>query len=261
VICAAAIKKTPLVLFESNAIPGKVIRFFSKRAKLTGIYFSEAKNYLGGKTVEVEIPVKRPLFGSPLSKEQARAQLLLDPHLLTLLVFGGSQGAKGINRNLPSLLPLLTQVNLCFQLIHLTGCEQTALEVSQLCHSLSIPCYVKKFEKDMAIVWGAADIAICRSGAMTLSELLHHEVPGILIPYPEASDQHQLKNARFLEKTVGGAVCIEESSLTPQTLGLALLPLVASGSPRRDEMKAAMRNFKAQQKKADLARLITQLLY
>ncbi len=257
VLCAAVLKKIPLVLFESNAIPGKVIRLFSKRADLTGIYFSEAKNYLKGKTVEVEIPVRGSCTIEPVSKQEALVQFNLDPDLPTLLVFGGSQGAKSINGTILGLLPILSHEKLPFQLIHFTGNEETALEISRLCEQLNIPCYAKKFEPRMQLAWSAADIAICRSGAMTLSELLHHEVPGILIPYPAASDGHQLKNALFLEKQVGGAIHILDSSLTPQALAAALH---AFDAPKRSEMKKAITHFKAKQKKADLGRLIKELL-
>lgn len=260
VLCAAVIKRIPLVLFESNAIPGKVIRLFSKKAEFTGIYFSDVKDYLKGRTVDVDIPTKSTNCSKILSKQGARAGLNLDPNLTTLLVFGGSQGAKGINKNILGMLPLLKEEKLPFQLIHLTGCDEITTEVTQLCALLNIPCYVKKFEKQMDIVWRAADLAICRSGAMTLSELLYHEVPAILIPYPAASDQHQLKNALFLEKKVGGAIHKIESTLTPQSLAQVVLPLAATGSEKRSEMQKAMRRFKEQQKKSNLGRLIKEIL-
>jgi UDP-N-acetylglucosamine--N-acetylmuramyl-(pentapeptide) pyrophosphoryl-undecaprenol N-acetylglucosamine transferase len=260
VLCAAAIKKIPLVLFESNAIPGKVVRLFSKRARFTGIYFSEAKKHLKGKTVDVEIP-KREVDASHLvDKRTARSLWGLDPDRATLLAFGGSQGAKAINDAICGLIPLLFYAGLPFQLLHFTGDEQRVEEISGLCNSLHIPCHVKKFEPHMHMAWSAADIAICRAGAMTLSELLHYEVPGIVVPYPKASEGHQLKNALFLEKQVGGAILIEESALTSDSLFCALLPLLAEGAPEKDVLKRSMVDFKTTQKKADLCKLIQELL-
>ena len=256
VLCAAMLKRIPIILFESNAIPGKVVRLFSPRALLTGIFFAEAKNHLKGKTVEVEIPKKAA--SATVSQQEARQAFQLDPDRLTLLVFGGSQGAKVINKQVLELIPLLHQKNLSFQLIHCTGSKEMAQEVANLCKSLNIPCHVKEFEAQMDIAWSAADIVICRAGAMTLSELLHHEVPGILIPYPFAADQHQLKNALFLEKKVGGAVHLLEGSLNAELLFKTLLPLVSSDS--RGKMKMAIKSFKAQQKKADLGSLILEML-
>jgi UDP-N-acetylglucosamine--N-acetylmuramyl-(pentapeptide) pyrophosphoryl-undecaprenol N-acetylglucosamine transferase len=260
ILCAAVLKKIPLVLFESNAIPGKVVRLFSSRALLTGIYFSEAKKFLKGKIIEVEIPKPKVLLASAISKQAARSLFQLAPDLMTLLVFGGSQGAERINASILGLIPLLSQANLPFQLIHFTGNEESALAIAQLCERLHIRCYAKKFEQQMQVAWSASDVVICRSGAMTLAELLQHEVPGILIPYPFASDQHQLKNAQFLEKKVGGAIHLAEHVLTPPLLAHTLMPLIASDSQRRIELKKAIENFKARQKKADLGRLILEIL-
>ena len=275
-LCAAAIKKIPMILFESNAIPGKVVRLFSKRAQFTALYFSVAKGYLKGKTIEVDIPIKNTLSRRFMPKEEAKAWLQLDPHLFTLLVFGGSQGARALNQHILQLLP---QCKLPLQLIHFTGNDETAREVSRLCQTLGVRCYVKKFEPRMDIAWNAADLVLCRSGAMTLSELLHYEVPGILIPYPYASDQHQLKNAQFLEKTVGGAICFEESTLSSEILMDAIRSFSGSkdcvklSSPTtisrlnletavRDGkvMQEAIKLFKVQQKKADFSKLVIEFL-
>lgn len=253
VLCAAVLKKIPLVLFESNAVAGKVIRFFSKKADFTGIYFSQAKQDLKGKTYDVDIPVRNlPFF----SKEEARARLKLDPHLLTILVFGGSQGAQKINQTVFDLLPRLHQKNLSFQLIHLTGDEGKVGEIVQQCKCFGIPCYVKKFESQMGVCWSAADLVICRAGAMTLSELLHYEIPGILIPYPFASEQHQLKNASVLEKAAGGALLIEERFLNADRLDFAVLEVIRQAT----DMKLAINTYKTQQKKQRLNILINNLL-
>ena len=112
----------------------------------------------------------------------------------------------------------------------------------------------------MELAWTAADIAICRSGAMTLSELLHHEVPGILIPFPASADEHQLKNALFLEKTIGGAIHLVESALNPERLFEAIMPLVAVDSEKRANMHQAIQDYKTRQKKADLGKLIIEQL-
>ncbi len=246
VLCAAVIKKIPLILFESNSIPGKVIKLFSKRAIVTAVYFEEAKQHLKGKTIEVEIPIAR----QSIPKEQACRALGLDPSIPTLLVFGGSQGAKQINHHLVEALPLLKS----FQLIHLTGNEEMAKQVNQLCATLQIPCYAKKFEADMEKIWSAADFAVCRSGAMTVSEILHYEVPAILIPYPTASDQHQLKNALFMEQKVGGAILCPESSLSTASLCEKIIRFAIL------EKKERIVNFKKQNKKENLGGLITKFL-
>ena len=124
---------------------------------------------------------------------------------------------------------------------------------------LKIPCYVKTFEKEMEFVWSAADIAICRSGAITLSEMLFFEVPAILIPYPFSSDQHQLKNALFLEEKLKGAMFSKAPFLRHRSLKNSSLYLLEPSY--RLKMKNAIRDFKAQQKKECLENLIINILY
>ena len=136
VLCAAALKRIPIILFESNAIPGKVIRLFSKRALLTGIFFSEAQNHLKGKTVDVEIPKKNIHSRTTMHQQEARRLFQLDPNRLTLLVFGGSQGAKNINQLVIDLVPLLHQKNLsflCSGIFTLRPMPKTAAALSTLC--------------------------------------------------------------------------------------------------------------------------------
>ncbi len=247
VLCAAVLKRIPIVLFESNAIPGKVVRLFSRRAKLTGIFFAEAKHYLQGNTVEVEIP-KKPQ-ASTLSTQDARRQFALKEDPLTLLIFGGSQGAKAINKHVLEMIPLLQAKQISFQLIHFTGDPEMTQKITTLCQNLNISCYVKDFEPRMEFAYRAADLAICRSGAMTVSELLYNEVPSILIPYPFAADQHQRKNALFLEN-IGGAMNLSEESLSAQHIVDTVKSL------DRKQMKQAIQQFKTKQKKADFVSLV-----
>ncbi len=249
-LCAAVLKKIPLVLFESNSVPGKVVRLFSKKAILSAVHFPEAMCFLKGNIVEVQMPLKK---GEVISQEEARRTLQLQSDLFTLLVFGGSQGAKKINQSIVELLPLLHREKLSLQLIHFTGSDERAKEVELVCEKYGIPCYVKKFEKKMHVAWSAADLAICRSGAMTLSEMMHYEVPGILIPYPFAADQHQLKNAQFFETQVGGAQHLSDNRLTAESL---LQALQQDAAP----MRQAMKDFKAKQTKKELCHLITDIL-
>lgn len=254
---AAVLKKIPFVLFESNTVPGRVVRLFSKRALFTGIYFSLAQKYLKGKTIEVQIPTHKRFKKESLSREEAHRQLSLDPQLITLLVFGGSQGAKQMNETLKEVLPLLHKEHFQFQLIHFTGDEKSVEQMCAICAQLGIRCYIKKFEPQMLFAWTAADLVICRAGAMTLSELLHYEVPGILIPYPFASDQHQLKNALFIEDNVQGAIHLPQSSLNAEKLSLAILSL-AKG--RGEEMRRAIVRFKKTQTKKTLSQLVSEIL-
>lgn len=260
ILCAAWMKRIPIILFESNAVPGKVIRVFSKRALFTGVYIADAKKHLRGKTIDVEIPTLSSATLPALSKEEAKRQLSLDPFLPVVLVFGGSQGAQQINQVVIEMLPLLKEKGEAFQLIQFTGSEAMAEELQKRCQRLEIPCYVKKFEKEMRLAWSAADLVICRAGAITLSELLHYEVPGIVIPYPAASDKHQLKNALFLEKTVKGGIHLTQCALKSELLAETVYSLLHSDSLKKSTLQKAIRCFNAKREKMSLGTLVTRVL-
>jgi UDP-N-acetylglucosamine--N-acetylmuramyl-(pentapeptide) pyrophosphoryl-undecaprenol N-acetylglucosamine transferase len=249
-LCAAALKRIPLVLFESNALPGRVIRLFSKRAHFTGIYFSEAQQHLRGKTVEVHIPQRKSVQTSTLLNREAKVQLGLDEHSPTLLVFGGSQGARAINAAVSEML----QGEFPFQLIHFTGSEEIASDIRQLCAERGIRCYVKPFEPRMAVVWKAADMALCRAGAMTLSELIEHEVPCLLIPYRFASENHQMRNALFMQNKVKGGFVLEERNLSGSRLLEEILHLDLS------VLSSGISYFKKKQSKHSFSQCVIELL-
>ena len=193
ILAAALLCRSKIVLFEANCIPGKVIRVFAPFAHLVASQFPLSKSSL--------VPLL-PWKSLPALPEQclARSALGLDPNCETVLVFGGSQGAKFLNEQIPSHLPQGVQV------IHLTGgaVEQVAKDYKQR----GIHAIVKTFETDMPLVYAAASCAICRSGASTLAELIQFHIPALLIPFPFAADDHQRINAEFLAKKIHGAKMI-----------------------------------------------------
>lgn len=260
-LAAAFLLRIPIALFESNAIPGKVIRLFSFCSVFTAIYMQEAKKHLKGNVVAVHIPTPLSLEKQSMSKEEARLSLGLLPHLKTLLVFGGSQGAQKINEALFQMIPLLKKENLSFQLIHLTGSEMMAKASQELCQASAIPCYSVPFEKEMDRVWRAADLTICRSGAMTVAEILHYEVAPILIPYPFASEKHQEKNAQWLVKDVQGAIYLTEEKMEAALLAEHVMSLLADGQERVSIVQEAIRSWKQREEgRPHLAALVTGLL-
>lgn len=249
-------KNIPFVLFEADTIPGKVNRLFSRDALFTAIHFSHAKKQLKGKSISVSMPSKHYRSGGSVTQAQAREFLGLDPECFTLLVFGGSQGARGINKNVYELLSLLRNIQFPVQLIHVTGHEETSAKIKNLCISLGIKCYVREFEPHMSYLWKAATLLIGRSGASTLSEMIHFEVPGILIPYPHASDHHQLINARFLEQEVKGGICVLEQKVTAEEL----FKRIYECEKKLESFKLSMHEYKETQNSPSLGKIIYDLL-
>lgn len=246
VLAAAWLMGCKIALFEANCLLGKVNRLFSFTARTVFAQFSLKKAPAHLKLVPL-LPWK-PLGDA--EKRSVRVELGLDPEKPTFLVFGGSQGASFLNQAIPPVLPLHAQA------IHLTGKEAFVVEVKERYEKAGMTAWVKGFEPAMHRLYAAADFAICRSGAGTAAELIRHEIPALLIPFPLAADDHQRINAEFLERHVGGAKLLVEEWAHPKALSEAISGLV-QGAPG---LKRALREFlKNTQGRESIAQQILQL--
>jgi UDP-N-acetylglucosamine--N-acetylmuramyl-(pentapeptide) pyrophosphoryl-undecaprenol N-acetylglucosamine transferase len=129
ILLAAKLKKIPFVLFEPNAIPGKVNRFFSRWAVASAVQFSEAGTQMKGNCIEVKMPTSEKSRTPP---EEARDYFYLAPDRFTFLVFGGSQGAQSINHFFSEAIALLGKERSQFQVIHVAGKPESAEAVRRL---------------------------------------------------------------------------------------------------------------------------------
>jgi UDP-N-acetylglucosamine--N-acetylmuramyl-(pentapeptide) pyrophosphoryl-undecaprenol N-acetylglucosamine transferase len=251
---AALMKRVPFVQFESNAVPGKVNRFLSKWAIATAIQIPETASHLKGKSLEVSVPIWKQ---GQITKEEACAYFSIDPTKSTFLVFGGSQGAVAINELFGAAAALLAQEKIDFQVLHFVGNKGNHEEIAKHYAKLGITAQVKSFEKQMPYAWKACDFAICRSGAMTIAELMAFEVPSILIPYPHAYD-HQSKNAALMVDQVGGAISIQQSELTPKKMRDLIVDFMHPTNLSR--MRTALASFKKENRKPQLSEYICNTL-
>ena len=227
VILAARWLKIPLILHEGNSIPGRVNRFASRFANMTGVHFPEAKRHLKGPCEEVPLPHKKDRISIP--QDDSRTHFSLKQGTTTLLILGGSQGANVLNEIVPQALAKWKEDK---QVIHLAGRDGKIDWLKAFYEEQGIAHCVLPFCSEMEFAWQAADLVIARSGAATLAEMELYGVPGVLIPYPQAMDNHQWHNARYLEK-LGGAVVLEQKKLNPDKLGEILEQLFQ----RRYEMR------------------------
>lgn len=259
-LCAATFRKIPFVLFEPNAKAGKVNRLFSRWAKATAIQFAGVANSLKGKIFEVSVPLWEKEERKSMTEEEARSYFCLAPSKLTILVFGGSQGASSINQLFAISSQRLFHANFDFQVIHIAGDAHQAEKLRRFYEKEGIPACVKSFEDRMNLAWRAASIVICRAGAASLAEQIAFEVPGILIPFPYAADDHQKKNAHFMQDVVGGAICLTENYLTPELLLQHIRELIDPERNLIDIMKRAISEFKTKENKKDLIQIVEQIL-
>lgn len=200
----------PLVIHEQNAIPGMTNRWLSRMATRTLQAFP---NSFVGSDIEVTgNPVRRDIASleAPAARFAARGGSRLN-----VLVMGGSLGAQALNETLPKALALLPE-SLCPRVFHQTG-RGKQQETEQAYAALGIEAQISEFIEDMPAAYADADLVICRSGALTVSELATVGVASVLVPYPYAVDDHQTANGAMLV-AAGAAEMVQQKDLTPELL-------------------------------------------
>lgn len=214
VLMAAFCLKIPYIIHDPDAYPGIVNRFMAPKAKSVSVAFEQAKAHLKSSNIKVYgNPVRTSLCS--ISREEAITSLGLSPDRKTVLVTGGSQGAKKINDAVRELAPILVKGS-GFQVIHQTGKRNFEEYMESL--AFQHPEYiVRPYFDDMAIPLRAADIAISRAGSLSISELNLCGLPSILVPYPYAAADHQRFNARAMERA-GASLYLEDDECGPEAL-------------------------------------------
>ncbi len=216
VLLAAVYLRLPITLYEPNLIPGKVNKMFSFFAKRTLILFDEVAKHLYGQVKLLHLSQNPQEQRELPSKKLLRKEFGLDEEVTTILIFGGSKGAKSINTLLNDMLPYIKEK---IQVIHLTGLHEGVKEIYD---QHGIKAFVTTFFKEMDRAWEACDFAICRAGAGTIKEALISHTPTLLIPYPHAVNNHQDLNARFIQDVVCAGKVILEKEITKDKLALLL---------------------------------------
>lgn len=199
----------PLVLHEQNAIPGMTNKWLSSIAKLVITAFPQSK--IKGKHV-VNI-------GNPVRAGLEDIDTVENTQPCHLLVLGGSRGALALNETLPKALALMDE-EIRPVVKHQTG-EKTLEQAKQAYANAGTSAEVVPFIDDMLKAYAQADMLLCRSGALTVSELMAVARPAIMVPYPHAVDDHQTANAQALVDLDGGQI-IQQTELTAERLAEAL---------------------------------------
>ncbi len=225
-VLAGRMRGIPTFIHESNAIPGKANRLTARMVRAVLLGFKECAQFFPKVRTEVTgTPIRAEL--KRIDRRAARAKLGLREDLRTLLVMGGSQGASGINQAMIRALPSLQGEAL--QVIHLSGARDEHLLADNYQRE-KIPAHVASFHHAMGEVYSAADFAIARSGAASLSELAAFALPSLLIPFPYAADDHQTRNAEIFVKA-DAAVLVKEAELAGDLLARRIQDLL--GDPEK----------------------------
>lgn len=218
---AAILAGIPTVAFEPNAVPGLANRLIGRRVQAAAVNFPETARYFHNAMV-TGVPVRPEFFD--LSAQTVGA-------LPQLLVFGGSQGAHIFNRILPKIaaslldsIPGLSIVHQCGAK-HFEGVQQAYIQSVVLRERWAGAWRVQPFLDDMPQQFATASVVLCRSGASTVAELAAAAKPSLLVPFPQAADDHQRRNAEALVKA-GAAVMVLEHDATPEKLLAELIGLL-----------------------------------
>ena len=219
---AASLRHIPMLIFEPNAIPGRTNLALARRAQKVAIAYADCAPHFGP-----EVQDRIVVTGTPLrpdigrgDRAAGRAAFGLDPERFTLLVVGGSAGARSINQALLAAAPALLDAGV--QILHQTGranFEGGRAAAAALEGRGYVPTpYLEK----MGDAYAAADLVLCRTGASTLAEVTACALPALLVPYPFAMGDHQTYNARALADAGAGRL-IPDKELSPETLAEAVL--------------------------------------
>lgn len=210
----ASLLRLPVFALEANAVPGKVTRTIARFARVCYAHMPLTRNI----ECRVEVtgnPLRKSFLRPPRSRDAKRA-LGLDMNKPALLIIGGSQGAQAVNNAVIEAAPRLADFRDRIQILHITGRAdkdraESAWRRARIRHR------VAPFTHNTATWFAATDVALTRSGAGTISELLALGVPLLMVPYPHAADDHQRANALWVAGADAGVLCPQDG-LDPERL-------------------------------------------
>lgn len=205
---AALTLRIPFVLHEANVVPGRAVALFARRAAAVAGCFEETRYYMRHCDLA--------LTGMPLRRELIEASALPPPARtsakFSVLVMGGSRGAHALNTVVSRAICRAHAAGTAIRVVHLTGPADEAAIREQYTRA-GVDHDVRAFTHDMAALYRGTDLAVCRSGAATCAELSSFGVPSLLVPYPYAARDHQMANARAMERARAADV-VPESDLS-----------------------------------------------
>ncbi|WP_341787766.1 undecaprenyldiphospho-muramoylpentapeptide beta-N-acetylglucosaminyltransferase [Rickettsia endosymbiont of Cantharis rufa] len=257
---AAIFLRVPIIIHEQNSYLGKVNKFFASFTKKIAISYENVKNlpeFAKSKIVITGGIVRESIRNVCHSREGGNIEKLsLDPHfrgddikrskdnIFTILIFGGSQGAKLFSELIPDSIKILMQKQ---PELKLYVVQQSSFDdqekIRKIYSELNIAYEFAEFFDDMVSQYKKADLVISRAGASTIEELTYIGLPAIFIPLPSAADNHQYYNAKLLEDKKGGW-CLEQNSISAEKLADKILDLISNPKVLEDASQNLLKRRK-----------------
>lgn len=257
VVLSAALKKIPTLIHEQNAFPGVTNKILSRYVDAVAISFEEARQRFKGKArvIMTGNPVRAELFMQ--DRDEARKKLNIPHDRPLVVIFGGSLGAEHLNQCVRDMVNAHAD-EIGFHLIVATGMKHYDHVMSEIKVPLPSHIVIEPYLYNMGEVLAAADLAVCRGGAITVSELSALGVPSILVPSPYVAENHQEYNARALENK-GAAVVILQKQLTAEILYGQIQKLI-SNKDLRNKMSVAAKKMSKKDSSAALYSLLKDVM-
>jgi UDP-N-acetylglucosamine--N-acetylmuramyl-(pentapeptide) pyrophosphoryl-undecaprenol N-acetylglucosamine transferase len=246
---AALVRRVPTLAFEPNAVPGLANRLIGKRIRAAAVNFAPTVGFFRNAEV-TGIPVRPEFFAlAPRAPDSPPR----------LLVMGGSQGARALNQRMPEIAKSLLDAVPGLTILHQAGARHA--ETTETAYAASGAdsgrWRVQAFLEDMPRQFAMSDLILARSGASTVAELAASGKPSLLVPFPQAADDHQRKNAEVLVEG-GAATMLLEQQMTAERL-LSTLSGLLSDPDKLQEMAARARTFAHPQAAARIAEMVAGL--
>ena len=204
---AAILGGVPTLAFEPNVVPGFANRVVARFVTAAAVHFEETQRFFPSACTRITgVPVREEFFKIPPRLSGSK----------NLLVFGGSQGSRALNRAMSESLPELIKRVPGIQILHQTG-ERDFENVQQAYRHAGVAAQVSRFIDNMPQAFADSDLVLCRSGASTVAEVTAAGKPAIFVPFPQAADDHQRRNAEALVNA-NAAQMIAEPELTVERL-------------------------------------------
>lgn len=250
VVMSAWLMRIPTAIQEQNALPGLTNKILGKFVDAVFLSFEGAIPFFPYKRAHVlGNPIRRGLLENFLRSKTVH-------ETFTLLIFGGSLGARGLNTRVIEALPFLKDLKGQIAITHQTG-KNDLETVKKGYADADFPAEVREFIDDMAGAYLGADLVLCRAGATTLAELTVCKKPSILVPFPHATDDHQAVNAKALVDA-GAAVMFREAELTGEKLAATIREL-KNDSARLQKMEKAAGALGRPEAAREIADVLQQL--
>ncbi|MFC1757107.1 glycosyltransferase, partial [Patescibacteria group bacterium] len=261
VLLAGRLFNIPIIIHESDSVPGKVNKWAGGFAKRVAISFPEASEYFQEEKIALTgVPVRKGIAVKP-NKIESQELLNLEKDLPTILVLGGSQGSQKINEIILDSLPELTK---SFQIIHQCGKknEKETMELSKIILEKSENknrhhLYPHLNDSLIRSSAGSTDLVISRAGGSAIYEIATWNLPSIIIPIKNSAQNHQRENA-YSYKKAGACEVIEENNLSSNIL-ISEISRIFEDKERIEKMKISAQKFSKPEASRKIAKEIINL--